>query len=72
VRSRGGVWHLRDGRSLDGVLRRGARAALEAGLGNEAGLARRVARLRPVGVLKGRAALGDLIRAVPAKGCHLA
>ncbi len=37
---RGGVWHLRDGRSLDRVLRRGARAALEAGLGTEADLAR--------------------------------
>jgi tRNA-splicing ligase RtcB (3'-phosphate/5'-hydroxy nucleic acid ligase) len=37
---RGGVWHLREGRGLDAVLRHGARAALEAGLGTEADLVR--------------------------------
>ena len=37
---KGGVWHLRDGGQLEAVLRRGAREAVEAGLGTEADLAR--------------------------------
>jgi len=37
---RGGVWHLEDDRYLDVVLRQGARAALEAGIGTEQDLAR--------------------------------
>ena len=37
---RGGVWHLDDDRHLEAVLRDGARAALVAGLGTEADLAR--------------------------------
>jgi tRNA-splicing ligase RtcB (3'-phosphate/5'-hydroxy nucleic acid ligase) len=37
---RGGVWHLRDQHGLEVVLRDGARAALGAGLGTEADLAR--------------------------------
>jgi tRNA-splicing ligase RtcB len=37
---RGGLWHLQDRRSLDAVLRDGARAALAAGLGTEDDLPR--------------------------------
>ena len=37
---RGGVWHLRSERELESVLREGARAAIGAGLGNEADLTR--------------------------------
>jgi len=37
---RGGVWHLKDERELDAVLREGARAAVQAGLGTERDLAR--------------------------------